>query len=60
MTKKMKNTGNLGLILGIVGFIAGIWLMFEGNSIIGIFGLIASAAIAYKGYQDAKDSKRSE
>lgn len=54
MSKKEKNAVNLALILGILGLIAGIGLMFTDSWLIGIFGSIAGAGIAYKGYQDSK------
>ncbi len=57
MSKKKKNTVNLGLIIGFLGFIAGIGLMFGEHWFIGIFGSIASAGVAYKGYQDLKEPK---
>ena len=46
------NKVNLGLIIGILGFIAGIALLFTESWFIGLFGGIASAGIAYKGYKD--------
>lgn len=52
-----NTTANLGLIFGIIGFIAGIALLFTDSWLIGIFGGIASAGITYKGYQDSKVSK---
>nr|WP_321235298.1 hypothetical protein [uncultured Psychroserpens sp.] len=58
MTKKKKSSANLGLVLGIVGVIAGIGLLFTESWFIGVFGAIASAGIAYKGYQDLKQSKK--
>lgn len=57
MNKKHKKTTNLGLIIGILGFIAGIGLLFTESWLIGIFGSIASAGLAYKGYQDSRESK---
>ena len=57
MSKKQKNTANLVLTLGIVGFIAGISLLFGESWLIGIFGSIASAGLVYKGYQDSKRLK---
>lgn len=53
-----KSSVNLGLVLGIIGFIAGIGLLFTENWFIGLFGAIASAGIAYKGYQDSKNAKK--
>ncbi len=57
MSKKNKTSTNPGLIIGILGFIAGIGLLFTESWFIGIFGSIASAGIAYKGYQDSRESK---
>ena len=54
MSKKNKKTANLALVLGVLGFLAGIGLMFGESWFIGIFGSIASAGLAYKGYQDSK------
>ena len=60
MSKTGKNTVNLGLVIGIMGFLAGIGLMFTESWLIGIFGSIASAGVAYKGYQDSKAAKNSD
>ena len=57
MSKKNKMQTNTGLIIGTLGFIAGIGLLFTESWLIGIFGSIASAGIAYKGYQDSRESK---
>tara|TARA_R110002126_G_scaffold145639_2_gene291647 strand:+ start:526 stop:702 length:177 start_codon:yes stop_codon:yes gene_type:complete len=57
MSKKNKKTANLFLILGILGFLTGMGLMFSENWFIGIFGSIASAGLAYKGYQETKELK---
>jgi ABC-type transport system involved in cytochrome bd biosynthesis fused ATPase/permease subunit len=57
MSKKQRTQINLGLIIGTLGFIAGIGLLFTESWLIGIFGSIASAGIAYKGYQDSRESK---
>ena len=54
MSEKKKTTFSLPLILGIVGMIAGIFLLFGESWFIGIFGFIASAGVAYRGYQDGK------
>lgn len=51
---KKKTTGNLGLVIGILGLIAGIGLLFTESWLIGVFGSMASAGIAYKGYHDSK------
>lgn len=52
-----KKSANIGLVIGILGFIAGIGLLFTESWVIGIFGSIASAGIAFKGYQDLNESK---
>lgn len=49
-----KNKVNLGLVIGILGFLAGIALLFTENWLIGIFGCIACAGITYNGYQNSK------
>ena len=54
MSKKKKKSINLGLIIGLLGFIAGIVLMYEGEWIIGIFGSIASAFVAYLSYKNLR------
>ncbi|WP_299214231.1 hypothetical protein [uncultured Aquimarina sp.] len=48
------------LTFGIIGFLAGIGLLLGGNILIGSFGSIASAGLAYKGYKDLKELKNSE
>jgi ABC-type transport system involved in cytochrome bd biosynthesis fused ATPase/permease subunit len=57
MSKENKIQVNLGLIVGTLGFIAGIGLLFTASWLIGIFGSIASAVVAYKGYQVSKKLK---
>ncbi len=49
-----KKNLNLGLVLGIIGTIAGILLIFMENYLIGIFGSIASAGLAYQSYNSKK------
>jgi len=58
MSKKKKLPTNLALIIGLIGFIAGIGLLFTESWFIGIFGSIASAGVAYKGYHDTRASKK--
>jgi Kef-type K+ transport system membrane component KefB len=58
MNKKSNTKVNLPFVLGILGMLAGIGLMFGENKFIGVFGSIASAGLAYKGYQDLKESKK--
>ena len=54
MDKNTTSTSKAKLTLGIMGFIAGIFLMFSDKYIIGIFGGIASAGLALKAFQDLK------
>ena len=57
MSKTNKSAVNLALVIGILGILCGIGLLFTETWFIGLFGSIASAGIAYKGYQDAKAVK---
>lgn len=54
MSEQKKVSTSLGLVVGILGFIAGIALLFTETWFIGLFGAIASAAVAYKGFKDSK------
>ena len=54
MSNKHGRHTNLALIIGILGFIAGIVLLFTESWLIGIFGSLASAGLAYKGFQDSR------
>ncbi len=49
-----KKKFNLGIILGIAGTIARILLIFMESYLIGIFGSIASAGLAYQSYNTSK------
>ncbi|NJB71861.1 Kef-type K+ transport system membrane component KefB [Saonia flava] len=57
MNKNKVNASKMGLIIGIIGFIAGIFFLFSKQYFIGISGSIASAGIAYKSYSDLKKSR---
>lgn len=46
------------LVIGILGFIAGIFLVFSGELFIGIFGAISSAGIAGKSFIDLKSNEK--
>lgn len=54
MSKQGNSRFNLALVIGVLGFICGLGLLFTESWFIGLFGSIASAGIAYKGYQDSK------
>jgi hypothetical protein len=54
MNKEKKTATNLGFLIGVLGFIAGIVLLFTESWVIGVFGGLASAGVAYKGYQDSR------
>lgn len=45
---------NLGLYLGVLGALAGIFLITQGDYLIGISGGIASAGLAYINYKAKK------
>lgn len=57
MSEQKKASTSLGLVVGILGFIAGIALLFTETWFIGLFGAIASAAVAYKGYQGTRQGE---
>jgi len=57
MTKTTKTPFNLGLFIGILGLTAGVLLIFQDQILIGVFGAIASAGIAYQGYVNSKNKK---
>lgn len=51
MTSQKKKVFKLGLLLGIVGCLAGILLIVEGKYFIGIAGTIASTGLALMQYK---------
>jgi hypothetical protein len=57
MDKNKKNASKLALVIGIIGCISGIFLIFEEQWFIGISGAIASTGIALKGYMDLNAAK---
>ncbi|GGW82941.1 hypothetical protein [Salegentibacter mishustinae] len=44
--------------IGIIGFIAGIFLTINGNNIMGIAGSVVSAGIAIKGINELRKEKK--
>lgn len=50
--QKPKKKVNLALVLGVLGALAGIYLIFYGNRVSGIFGTISSAGLAYVGWME--------
>lgn len=60
MKNDNKNPYSMGLILGILGLLAGIGLVFSKSYLIGIFGSIASSGLILKGYKDMKEAKNQE
>lgn len=58
MKNDNKNPYTMGLILGILGLLAGIGLLFSKNYLIGIFGSVASSGLILKGYKDIKEAKK--
>jgi len=57
LNENKKSTSKLILTLGVSGCIAGIFLLFSESWFIGVFGSIASAGLALKGYKELKASK---
>ena len=57
MKKNNKSIPTFMLTFGIIGTLAGIFLIFGGNKLIGISGSIASASLAIKGYSDYKKNE---
>lgn len=56
MAKNDNNGGKIAATLGTIGLIAGLFLIFSGDTFIGIAGSVASAGIAYRGFSDLKKS----
>jgi len=54
MNENNRKPSKMGFIIGIIGFIAGVFLVFSGQTLIGLAGSIASLGIAIKGYKDLK------
>jgi len=50
MSEKKESSNNLGLTLGIGGFIAGVYLVYLGDHVIGFFSAIACAGLTYQAY----------
>ena len=60
MSENKNNMPKVFLIsIGIIGFIAGIFLTLNGNKIMGLAGSVASAGIAMKGINDLRKEKKS-
>jgi hypothetical protein len=52
MDKNKKDTSKLALIIGVVGTVVGIFLVFLEQSFIGVAGTVARAGVAVKGHID--------
>jgi ABC-type transport system involved in cytochrome bd biosynthesis fused ATPase/permease subunit len=52
VSSNRKSPFTLGVVVGSLGVIAGIGLLFTESWLIGIFGGIASAGLLYKAYID--------
>lgn len=57
MRDNNKKSINLGVIIGLFGFISGIVLMFRDDWVTGLFGSIASVFIAYLSYNKSHNSR---
>ncbi len=60
MSRKNKDSHKMVLTFGILGFLAGIGLLFSDSKFIGVFGAIASAGLVIKSYSDKKKLKNQE
>ena len=58
MDKKQLDTAKTQATFGTIGMIAGIALIFMGQKLVGVFGAIASAGLAFKGFKTIKESKK--
>jgi hypothetical protein len=54
MKKNNKNTSIFGITIGVIGFLAGLFLIFSGQTFIGIAGCLACAGVAIKGFKDVQ------
>lgn len=57
MDKNKKDLAKAAVTFGILGLVAGLFLLFSGETVIGVGSSIASAGIAYKGFNDLKKFK---
>ncbi len=60
MKDKNKNSLKMTLTFGIMGFLAGIGLLFSDSKLIGVFGAVASAGLIIKSYTELKKLKNQE
>ena len=58
MEKKYKNFLNIGTIVGILAFFSGLYLLYEGNKLIGISGSITGLFVAYISSFGAENKNR--
>ncbi|WP_350287250.1 hypothetical protein [uncultured Croceitalea sp.] len=56
MTKNKGKGAKMGMVIGIIGFLAGIFLVIQENYLIGISGGIASAGLAWINYNATKQN----
>ena len=54
MTKDKKKAINFGLILGVIGTLAGIFLIVQGNYFLGVSGGIARIGLTIISYKTTK------
>ena len=47
MDEKYKNYINIGTIIGILAFFSGLYMLYDGNTLIGISGSITGLFVAY-------------
>ncbi len=47
MDEKYKNYLNVGTIFGILAFFSGLYMLYDGNTLIGISGSLTGLLVAY-------------
>lgn len=56
MDDKKSKTAKIAITIGLCGLIAGIFLLFSGENLIGISGSVACAALVMKGFYDLRSN----
>lgn len=60
MKKDSKSIFNLGTIVGILALLSGIYLLYSGDTLIGISGSITGIFVAYLSYGGAENKNSKE
>jgi tetrahydromethanopterin S-methyltransferase subunit C len=60
MNKTNKNKFNIGILIGALGIVAGIYLIIQKDYLFGIFGTLASIGVIYNGYKTIRATDETE